>query len=124
LLNGWGEQPEEIVMHEAEIGVEIEEGPIERGETGIRILYSLVFLVIVNVLETVLVTVVLFELLYTLVTKAPPADGVRRFANRAIAYFYRIARYLTYNGGNPPFPFSEFPAEVEPIPTFEFPEEL
>ncbi len=111
-------------MHEAEIGAEIEEGPIERGETGIRMLYSLVFFVIVNVLETVLVTIVLFQLLYTLVTKAPPADSVRRFANRAIAYFYRTARYLTYNADQPPFPFSEFPAEVDPIPRIELTEEL
>ena len=88
---------------------------IERAETGIRFVYFLIFLIIGRVVETVLVTVILFELLFTLVTRQAPGDSVRGFANRAVAYFYRIGRYLTYNDPDPPFPFAEFPPEVEPI---------
>jgi hypothetical protein len=92
---------------------ELEE-PIERGETGIRILLSLLYLIIARVIETVLLVVILFELLYTLITKAPPGEGVRRFANRTLSYLYRIIRYLTYNEHEAPFPFTELPDEVEP----------
>jgi hypothetical protein len=39
---------------------------------------------------------------------------VRQFANRLVAYLYRIARYLTYNEGTAPFPFRDLPPELEP----------
>jgi len=90
--------------------------PIEmdRADTGFRILYSLLFWLIAGVLETVLALLVIFELLYALAMKQLPSKRVRVFGNRIIAYFYRIGRYLTYNEPGPPFPFAEFPAEVEP----------
>jgi hypothetical protein len=94
--------------------VEETDPQIERTETGIRILLSLLYLVIARVLETVLFVVILFELLYALITKDPPGEGVRRFANRTVSYFYRIGRFLTYNDHRAPFPFAELPDEVEP----------
>jgi hypothetical protein len=90
------------------------EGEIDRVDTGIRILLTLVFFLIARVGEAVLVAVIVFELLFTLVTKQPPSLRVRQFANRVIAYLYRTARYLTYNEPRAPFPFQDFPPEVEP----------
>jgi hypothetical protein len=89
--------------------------PIERKDTGIRILLSILFGVIVQVVETVLGIVVLFSLAFALITKRPPGDWVRRFANRTVSYLYHILRYLTYNESEPPFPFSDFPPELEPL---------
>jgi hypothetical protein len=60
-----------------------------------------------------LFVVILFELLYTAITKLPPSVGIRRFANRTVTYFYRIGRYLTYNECAPPFPFMDLPEELE-----------
>ena len=94
--------------------MEEEEREIERSETGIRILLSLLFLIIARVVETVLFVVILFELLYALITKEPPGERVRQFANRTLGYFYRIGRFLTYNEHKAPFPFSELPDELEP----------
>jgi hypothetical protein len=94
--------------------METEGDTIERKATGIRFLFTLLFFLIAEVLEAVLVLVILFELLYALVTQAQPPDRVRQFANRAVAYFYRIGRYLTYNEAERPFPFAEFPPELEP----------
>ena len=93
---------------------EDEEVEIERGETGIRILYTLLFFVIGRVVETVLIATILFELLWALVTRESPPARVREFANRAISYFYRIGRFLTYNDPAPPFPLDDFPRELEP----------
>ena len=94
-----------------------EEQEIERGKTGIRALLTLLFFVISRVVRAVLVLTVLFELLYTAITKSPPPERVRQFANRVVAYLYRIGRYVTYVEESPPFPFSEFPEEVEPLPS-------
>jgi hypothetical protein len=96
--------------------METESALIGRKATGIRFLFTLLFYLIAQVVEAVLLAVILFELLYTLVTESPPPDRVREFANRAVAYFYRIGRYLTYNDAEPPFPFDEFPPELEPSP--------
>ena len=93
---------------------EFEETEIERSETGVRVVKSLLFLVIYQVVETVLTALVVFSLIFALVTKSPPSPRVRRFANRVLAYGYRMGRYLTYNDERAPFPFDEFPEEIEP----------
>jgi uncharacterized protein DUF4389 len=88
---------------------------IDRKETGIRILFTVLFIMIVEVvIKAVLFLVILFELVYALITRRPPGERVRRFANRTLSYAYRIMRYLTYNEPEPPFPFADFPPEVEP----------
>jgi Domain of unknown function (DUF4389) len=88
---------------------------IDRKETAIRILFTVLFIVIVErIIEAVLVLVILFELVYTLITKHPPGARVRSFANRTLSYAYHIMRYLTYNEPEVPFPFADFPPEVEP----------
>jgi hypothetical protein len=89
--------------------------PIDRKETAIRILLTLLFVVIVErIIDAVLAVVILFELVYALITRRPPGERVRRFANRTLSYLYRIMRFLTYNEPEPPFPFADFPSEVEP----------
>lgn len=92
----------------------VEEIQIERKETAVRVLVTLLFVVIAEVVvEVILGVVILFDLAYTLITKQLPPERVRRFANRTISYLYRILRYLTYNDTERPFPFSDFPLEVE-----------
>jgi len=100
---------------------EVEEGDaaraseheIDRKDTGIRILLTILFVLIVGLVESVLGLIVLFALLWALITKQPPAVGVRALANRIITYYYRIGRYLTYNESLAPFPFSDFPEALE-----------
>ncbi len=87
---------------------------VARTETGIRILLSLLFMVAVRVVGLVLFVVIVFELLYTLITQRRPGDEVRRFARRALDYAVASVRYLTYNDDEPPFPFADFPRETEP----------
>ena len=88
---------------------------IERGTTGVRFLLTILFVVIARVVETVLLVVIVFELLYTLITMSPPPERVRGFGNRTLSYIYRILRYLTYAEPSAPFPFVDFPEEVEPL---------
>ena len=101
--------------------MDIGTAPVERKDTAIRILLTVLFCLIVQVTEAVLGVVVLFELAYALVTGNAPGERVRGFANRALSYLYRILRYLTYNEAEPPFPFADFPPEVEPPASAEKP---
>jgi hypothetical protein len=91
-----------------------EERQIERGETGVRILLTLLYIVIARVVETVLLVLILFGLVYALILKEPPGERVRAFGNRTLCYFSRMLRFLTYNEHQAPFPFSDFPRELEP----------
>lgn len=92
---------------------EHDEEEVERGDTGIRIALTVLFALIATVLEGALSLIVVFSLLWTLITKRPPSPRLRDFANRIISYYYRIGRYLTYNESRVPFPFSDFPAALE-----------
>lgn len=84
-----------------------------RGQTGIRILATLFFTIVVwSILETIIFLMVVFQIIYALIAEKPNF-WVKGFANRAIAYLYRILRYLTFNEDRVPFPFSRFPGEIE-----------
>ncbi len=102
-------------MTQAEYGnaAQASEPEVDRKDTGIRILLTILFVLIVGLVESVLGLIILFALLWALITKQPPAVGVRALANRIITYYYRIGRYLTYNESLIPFPFSEFPEAFE-----------
>jgi hypothetical protein len=86
---------------------------IDRKDTGIRILLTLLFALIAGVVESAVALIVVFALLWALITKQPPGLRVCALANRIITYYYRIGRYLTYNESLVPFPFSEFPEVLE-----------
>lgn len=94
--------------------MEYEDDRIERTDTALRILYSLLFALIISVLETVVGAIVVFQLVYTLVTKQEPSRRVSDLGNRISAYFYRMLRYLTHNSDQLPFPFTDFPQPIEP----------
>ncbi|MBW1688782.1 MAG: DUF4389 domain-containing protein, partial [Deltaproteobacteria bacterium] len=85
-------------MTEAEYGnaARASESEIDRKDTGIRILLTILFVLIVRMVESVLGLIILFALLWALITKQPPAAGVRALANLIITYCYRIGRYLTF----------------------------
>ena len=94
-----------------------QEQQIERKETGIRILLTVLFVVILRAIDVVFGVIVLFQLVFTLITKRRPGDQVARFANRIITYVVQLLRYLTYQDDQRPFPFSDFPAESTPPDT-------
>lgn len=90
-----------------------DENFIERADTLLRVLLSLLFVLLAGVVEVVLRVLIAFSLIYALVTRQPPTERVRSASNQITAYLYRIYRYLTYNEAQAPFPFAEFPVAVE-----------
>ena len=99
---------------EVPTGELVDEGElIDRKETAVRALFTLLLWVALRLALTVIGAVVILELLVTFVTRQPPGLTLRRFGNQALSYAYRILRYATFNEDAAPFPFREFPAEVE-----------
>ena len=87
--------------------------PIRRGDTGIRLLLTLLFLLVWGIVEMALVLIALFSVVWALVTEQPAPQRLREFSNRLVTYAYRIWRYVTCNQRRAPFPFQEFPAALE-----------
>ena len=87
---------------------------IARKDTGFRAVATLLMAVIWGLVEAVLAVVVIFSIIFSLILQQPPPVRLREFANRLVAYGYRLWRYMTYNESHVPFPFSEFPDEIEP----------
>jgi hypothetical protein len=84
-----------------------------RKEIGIRLLYTLLYFVILEVLKGIIQVTVLFQFVYLLITQKY-SNPVRHFTNRVTRYAYRVMRYMTLNENKRPFPFSDFPADIEP----------
>jgi hypothetical protein len=91
---------------------------IDPRDTGIRILLTLLFTIVASVLDTLLGVLVAFSVLWALITRQAPHPRLRSLANRIVSYGYRIARYITYNDAEVPFPFSDLAQPLE-APTWD-----
>ena len=105
---------DELAALESEAGTLPEPADIDRSDVGVRIVYTLLFALILSVLETLIFAVVAYQLVYSLITQHVPGERVQGFANGIIAYFRQILRYLSHNDSMIPFPFSDFPEPLEP----------
>ena len=83
-----------------------------RKQVAIRLLYTLLYVAIFEVVKTIILLITLFEYFFLLITLRHN-EPARTFANRVAAYGYRVMRYLTLNDNQRPFPFADFPAEIE-----------
>ncbi len=70
------------------VGTYVDEGDedeIQRRDTGLRIGLTVLFAIIVELLNSLLGLIIVFELIVALVTKRPPSPRVRELANRIVA---------------------------------------
>ncbi|MCU0574847.1 MAG: DUF4389 domain-containing protein [Syntrophobacteraceae bacterium] len=84
-----------------------------RGQIGIRFLFSLLFLIVFEILKLVVQVTVVFQFVYLLITRTY-SEPLRAFSNKVATYAYKIVRYTTLNDNTRPFPMTEFPQEMEP----------
>lgn len=87
--------------------------PASRQQILIRFLYTLLFTMVLEVVKMVVVLTTFFQYLYLFINKTH-SEPARKFSNQAAVYGYRVMRYLTLNDNSRPFPFREFPPELEP----------
>lgn len=84
-----------------------------RKQVAIRLLYTLLYVAIFELVKTIVLLITLFEYFILLLTLRHN-EPARTFGNKVAAYGYRVMRYLTLNDNQRPFPFADFPGEIEP----------
>jgi hypothetical protein len=83
-----------------------------RKQIAIRALYTLLYLIILEILKLVVQVTAVFQFVYLLIS-GQYSKPLRTFSNKVATYMYKIVRYVTLNDNHRPFPFNEFPAEAE-----------
>lgn len=91
----------------------IEETKPSRSKILLRLLYSLICMIIFEILKLIIQVTVVFQFVYLLITQKH-SEPLRSFSNKIATYAYKIIRYATLNDNTKPFPFAEFPTEMEP----------
>lgn len=84
-----------------------------RWQIGIRLLYTLFYLVVFELLKTTIQLCAFFQYVHLLLVRNQN-EPVRNFSNRVVAYAYSVMRFITLGANQRPFPFSEFPHDLEP----------
>jgi hypothetical protein len=78
----------------------------------IRLLYTILFFIIFEILKTIIQISVFFQYVYLLISKTY-SEPVRNFTNKVSVYAYKVLRYVTLNENNKPYPFQDFPQIME-----------
>jgi D-alanyl-lipoteichoic acid acyltransferase DltB (MBOAT superfamily) len=78
----------------------------------IRLLYTIFFLIVFEILKIIIQVCVLFQYVYLLISKTYN-NSVRNFTNKVSVYAYKVLRYVTLNENEKPYPFHDFPLEME-----------
>lgn len=90
---------------------------IPRGKIGVRLVYTLLFVVILSLVNFMIQLIALVQFVILLLTRSY-SEPLRSFSNKAAAYVYRLVRYITLNDNTRPFPFRDFPDELEKPESF------
>jgi hypothetical protein len=99
---------------------ELPEDKVPRGKIGMRLLLTILYLVILHVVQFVVQVLCLVQYIILFITRTH-SEPLRKFSNQAASYAYRLIRYATLNENARPFPFTEFPKEIEyPEDTIKF----
>lgn len=84
-----------------------------------RFLFSIVYLIIFELVTAVVQLTVFFQFAFLIIAKQH-SEPLRKFSQRVAGYGHEILRYLTLNQNSKPFPFGEFPPEEEQREPIDF----
>ena len=85
---------------------------VSRRDIIIRLLYTILYLLVFEIIKLIIQITVVFQYIYLFITLSQN-DSVRSFSNKLSSYTYDVMRYLTLNKNQRPFPFSDFPPAME-----------
>ena len=91
--------------------------PYSRKKIAIRLLYTILFLIVFEILKIIIQLSVIFQYIYLLIAKTYN-NPIRNFTNNVSVYAYKVLRYVTLNENDKPYPFKDFPKEFE-LPDLE-----
>ena len=86
--------------------------PFSRKKIAVRLLYTILFLIVFEIVKIIIQVSVIFQYVYLLISKTSN-NPIRNFSNKVSVYAYRVLRYVTLNENEKPFPFDNFPKEME-----------
>ncbi len=86
--------------------------PASRKSICIRLLYTLLYLLVFEIIKLFVQITVVFQYIFLLITLEYNSP-VRNFSNKLSTYAYEVIRYLTLNNNQRPFPFNDFPEPME-----------
>ena len=86
--------------------------PFSRKKIAVRLLYTILFLIVFEIVKIIIQVSVIFQYVYLLISKTSN-NPIRNFSNKVSVYGYRVLRYVTLNENEKPFPFNNFPREIE-----------
>jgi len=92
-------------MSEREEGQD--DGFVKRDGMGERFLYTIVFLVLFAIAETILWAMTIGQFLWMLVNQGRPNDNIAEFGARLGVWLKRVAMYLSGTTDEKPFPWRE-----------------
>jgi len=85
-----------------------------RRETWVRVLFVILFALIYSVAEVVIVTVVLVQFGFVLIT-GERNKKLLDFGANLSTFVYQILRYVSFNTDDKPFPFTDWPSVKQEI---------
>ena len=85
---------------------------LSRQKIAIRLLYTILFLIVFKIIKIIIQVSVIFQYGYLLILKTYN-NPIRNFSNKVSVYAYRVLRDATLNENEKPFPFDNFPQEIE-----------
>jgi len=80
----------------------------------IRLLFSLVFLLVFEILRLIVHVALLYQYVQLFITRRP-SEPVRSFCNGLSGYAYRVLRFATLCENDKPFPLNPLPEEIEAV---------
>ncbi|MBW2555397.1 MAG: DUF4389 domain-containing protein [Deltaproteobacteria bacterium] len=86
--------------------------PFSRKKIAVRLLYTILFLIVFEIVKIIIQVSVIFQYVYLLISKTSN-NPIRNFSNKVSVYAYRVLRYVTLKKKKKPFPFNNFPKEIE-----------
>lgn len=90
---------------------------ITSGDHWLRLLYMVLFAVLLYFAGVVMVVVVVLQFLFALLS-GNPNNNLRQFGESLSRYIFQALQFLTYSREEKPFPFSDWPAsegELAPV---------
>ncbi|UZJ45650.1 DUF4389 domain-containing protein [Marinimicrobium sp. C6131] len=86
---------------------------VTSGKHWLRLVYMLLFAVLLYVAGLVMGVVIVLQFLFALLTGSPNGN-LRQFGESLALYIYRVLEFLTYSRDDKPFPFSDWPDATVP----------
>ncbi|WP_084646150.1 DUF4389 domain-containing protein [Marinimicrobium agarilyticum] len=87
---------------------------ITSGEHWLRLVYMLLFAVLLYVAGFVMGFIIVLQFLFALLSGSANKN-LRQFGESLALYIYRVLQFLTYSREDKPFPFSDWPEPEEQV---------